>query len=251
LPGSISFVSATPPNIALKGTGGEGRSEASVVVFKVLDIYGNPIQRLVNFSLPLHTTFGGLYLSTLSANSDPASGEVQTTVNAGTESTPIRVTATIDGTTIATVSDVLVVSTGIPDQNSFSISASTFNIEGLNYDGVTSDITVRLADHFNNWVPDGTAVGFRTTGGSIPASCVTTNGACTVQLTSQNPRSGPALAPVNFRAVILAYALGEESFSDLNNNGRYDPGEPFTIVSSNLCEIFEVGKIGANLPNWI
>jgi protein-disulfide isomerase len=23
------------------------------------------------------------------------------------------------------------------------------------------------------------------------------------------------------------------------------------IVSSNLCEIFEVGKIGANLPNWI
>jgi predicted MFS family arabinose efflux permease len=25
----------------------------------------------------------------------------------------------------------------------------------------------------------------------------------------------------------------------------------YEIVSSNLCEIFEVGKIGANLPNWI
>jgi hypothetical protein len=25
----------------------------------------------------------------------------------------------------------------------------------------------------------------------------------------------------------------------------------YLIVSSNLCEIFEVGKIGANLPNWI
>ena len=27
--------------------------------------------------------------------------------------------------------------------------------------------------------------------------------------------------------------------------------EAWGIVSSNLCEIFEVGKIGANLPNWI
>jgi hypothetical protein len=28
-------------------------------------------------------------------------------------------------------------------------------------------------------------------------------------------------------------------------------GTTMKIVSSNLCEIFEVGKIGANLPNWI
>ena len=222
--GSISFVSATPTNIALKGTGGEGRSETSVVVFKVLDINGNPIQKKVNFSLSPNTTFGGLYLSTNSADSDPVSGEVQTTVNAGTESTPVRVSAIIDGTTIATTSDVLVVSTGIPDQNSFSVSASTLNIEGWNIDGVTSDVTVRLADHFNNPVPDGTAVNFRTSGASIPASCVTANGACTVQFTSQAPR------PANGRCVVLAYALGEESFTDLNANGIYDPGTTETFT---------------------
>ena len=33
--------------------------------------------------------------------------------------------------------------------------------------------------------------------------------------------------------------------------GKPNGAHPNQIVSSNLCEIFEVGKIGANLPNWI
>lgn len=235
--GSISFVSATPTNIALKGTGGVGRSETSIVVFKVLDTNGNPIKKTVNFSLVANTTVGGLSLSASSADSDPISGQVQTIVNAGTESTPVRVTATISGITppITTTSDVLVVSTGIPAQDSFSIAASTLNIEGWKYDGVTSDVTVRLADHFKNPVPDGTAVSFRTCGGSIPASCTTTNGACTVQFTSQAPR------PANGRAVVLAYALGEESFTDLNGNGIYDLGEPWNDMPDPWLDCDENG----------
>lgn len=234
--GSISFVSATPVNIALKGTGGAGRSETSVVVFKTLDTNGNVIGKKVNFSLVANTTAGGLSLTTYSADSDPGTGLVQTIVQAGTASTPVRVSATIDGTTITTISDQLVISTGIPDQNSFSIAASTLNIEGWNHDGVTSDITVRLADHFNNPVPDGTAVSFMTSGGSIQSGCMTTNGACTVKFTSQAPRPG------NGRAVLLANALGEESFVDLSGNGVYDPGttdaftdmpEPFLDANEN------------------
>jgi hypothetical protein len=178
-------------------------------------------------------------LSINSADSDPVSGEVQTTVNAGTESTPIRVSATIDGTTIATTSDLLVVSTGIPDQNSFTLCASTFNIESCYACEVTSDITVMLADHFNNPVPDGTAVSFRTSGASIPASCVTTNGngACTVKFAPQLPH------PANGRAVILAYALGEESFNDLNANGIYDPdtAETFTDMPEPFLDANENG----------
>jgi hypothetical protein len=233
--GAISFVSATPANIALKGTGGAGRSETSVVVFKVLDTNGNTIKKKVNFSLVANTIVGGLSLSNYSADSDPLTGLVQTIVNAGTASTPVRVSATIDGTMITTTSDNLVVSTGIPAQNSFSPTASILNIEGWSFDGITSDITVRLADHYNNPVPDGTAVYFRTSGGSIQPSCTTTKGACTVQFTSQAPR------PANGRAVVWAYALGEESFLDLNGNGQYDPGidtftdlpEPFLDANEN------------------
>jgi hypothetical protein len=203
----------------------------------VLDTNGNPIKKTVNFSLLANTTVGGLSLSTTSADSDPVSGSVQTIVNAGTQSTPVRVTATIDGTTIQTTSDLLVISTGIPDQDSFSVAASTYNIEGWNYDGETSDVTVRLADHFNNPVPDGTAVNLRTSGASIPASCLTANGACTVKFTSQAPR------PANGRCVILAYALGEESFIDLNGNGIYDPGtaETFTDYPEPFLDANENG----------
>ena len=62
-----------------------------------------------------------------------------------------------------TTSKTLVVSTGLPDQNSVSLSASVLNIEGAyDTDGKTSEITVRLADKFNNPAPDGSAAIFST-----------------------------------------------------------------------------------------
>jgi hypothetical protein len=221
---SISFVSATPQNITLKGMGGLGGSETSVVVFKVLDVNGQPkAGQTVDFGL--NTTVGGLALTSPSASSD-ASGLVSTIVKSGTVATPIRVTATLRGFSpvIATQSDQLVVSTGIPAQDGFSISLGDLNPEAWSIDGKAVAVTARLSDHFHNPVPDGTAVYFTTSGGSIQPSCTTTKGVCSVTWTSQNPRprlSGGALQ--DGRAVILAYAVGEEFFLDLNGNGVADP----------------------------
>lgn len=216
--GSIQFVSASPTTIALKGTGGAGRFETSRVTFKVLDTSGNPIGgKTVNFSL--NTTVGGLGLSAASATSDATTGLVVTDVQAGTVGTSVRVTATTTGvssTTLSTMSDQLTVQTGPPDQDSFSISATTLNIEGLNYDGTQTTITIRTADHFNNPVPDGTAIYFTTEGGSVTASCTTVGGACSATLTSQAPR------PTDGRVTVLAYAVGEESFTDLDGDGLAD-----------------------------
>jgi len=243
--GSISFVSATPTSIALKGTGGQGRSETSVVVFKVLDTNGNPIKKKVNFSLVPNTAVGGLSITANNAYSDPTTGLVQTIVQAGTVSTPVRVSATIDGTSISSTSDLLVVSTGIPAQDSFSIAASTLNIEGWKYDGVTTDITVRLADHFKNPVPDGTAVSFWTSGGSIQPSCTTTSGACTATLTSQDPRPWTGQTDPkptrNGHVVVLAFALGEESFVDMFGSGMYELGDPFTDMPEPWLDVNENG----------
>ncbi len=108
--GQIGFVSALPQNIALKGTGGAGRQESSIVTFKVLDRNGNPVSgKVVNFSL--NTTAGGLSINPAQSTSG-ADGSVSTTVASGTMSTPIRVTASLQGTSLSTVSDQLVVSTG-------------------------------------------------------------------------------------------------------------------------------------------
>jgi len=243
--GQLTFVSALPQNIALKGTGGAGRQESSTVTFKVLDRNGNPVSgQSVNFAL--NTTAGGLTINPASATTG-AGGLVTTTVQSGTVNTPVRVTATIAGG-ISSVSDQLIVSTGVPDQNSFTLSASILNVEGGDYNGCLAPnstygpgatITARLGDHFHNPVPDGTAVSFTASGGTIDASCLTglvsttltngsvitqagTPGECTVRYCSGNPR------PANDRVTVLAYALGEESFTDTNGNNLYDAGEPFT-----------------------
>lgn len=220
--GSIQFVSATPNQISLKGTGGAGRQEFSTVVFKVLDTAGKPIARQVDFTLS--TTAGGIVFSggatSATANSDGATGLVQAIVNSGTVATPLRVNAQIDATTIKTQSDQLFISTGIPDQVHTSLSATTLNIEGWQYDGVTTQLTMRLADHFSNSVPDGTAVSFIAEGGKVEAGCLTdgfpAESACSVTFTSQ------ALRPVDGRVTILGYAVGEESFIDTNGNGTVD-----------------------------
>ncbi len=251
--GSIQFISATPASITLKGTGGAGRQESSQVIFKVVDTGGNPIGGVaVNFSLS--TSIGGITfangLTTSSAISDATTGQAVVTVNAGTVATPVRVVATAG--VLSAQSDQLTITTGIPDQASFSLAATILNIEGLVHDGITTVLTARLADHFSNPVPDGTAVNFISEGGSIGnnglGSCTTLNGACSATLTSQ------ALRPNNGRVTVLAFAIGEESFTDTNGNGLADPGELVDAngTPSDMEEAFldynENGFRGGNEP---
>ncbi|MGE4259453.1 Ig-like domain-containing protein [Shewanella sp.] len=245
--GSIVFIDATPENIGIKGTGSD---ESSTLRFKVLDTNGNPVaNKAVTFSL--NTSVGGLSLDPITATTNNE-GIAQTVVNSGTVATTVRVTAAIDGTAplISSQSSVLVISTGVPDQDSFSLSAEILNAEGWDVDGTQVKVTARLADAFNNPVPDGTAVYFTTEGGAITPSCLTVSGACTVTWTSQNARpEGQALIdsfgvmyrnPIanlnasggNYygqkfggRATITATADGEESFPDTNGNGRFDAAE--------------------------
>lgn len=200
---SIQFISADPTTIALQGTGGAGRQEFSTLTFRVIDEAGSPISGQV-VSVSLSTTLGGVSL-TGDTNSDGdldvadgealtsnSNGEVNVIVNAGTVPTSVRVEASItllSGSTINTVSDNLVVSTGLPDNNSFSISSSLLAPGGFEFDGFESTLTVRAADAFNNPVPDGTTINFTTEYGRIVDTCTTVNGDCSAIWNSQSPRT--------------------------------------------------------------
>jgi hypothetical protein len=236
--GSIQFISASPSNIGLKGT---GLAETSTLVYQVVDSTGGPVPN-VTVSFSLNTTVGGLSLSPLTAVSGN-DGKVQTVVSAGTAHTSIRVTASIASPARATQSSVLVVTTGIPSSSAFSIAVgspagssapSCANVEAFDIDGVARAITVRLADRYNNPAPDGTAIAFTTDGGHVVGSCATpsasgaADGTCTVNWTSANPRPFPTQSLAPGRVRILATAIGEESFTDVNGNGFYDVGEPFS-----------------------
>jgi hypothetical protein len=250
--GSIEFVSSTPENISLIGTGVVGGAESAVVMFRVLDTNSNPINnQVVNFEL--NTDAGGVQLIPTSATTN-SDGIVQTVVNSGTVATSVRVQANIDGTSpvVSSQSSLLVISTGIPDQDSFSLAATVANPEGWDIQGTEVLVTARLADAFNNLAPDGTAVNFTTEGGSIEPSCTTVNGTCSVTWFSQQPRpEGHILGDVNNpmsmpevfntmgqklggRATITATAIGEESFPDLNGNGRFDVSEVTAFLGTDI-----------------
>lgn len=242
---SLSFVDASPNLITLKGSGG---TETSTLRFQVRGSTGAPVKDVdVNFSLS--RTSGGLQLVNESDTSG-VDGYVFTTVQAGTVPGPVQVTATTeDG--ISTQSIGLVLSSGLPDQNSFSLAASDVAPPSWNTDGIESVLTVRAADAFNNPAPIGTPIYFTTSGGSIGGDCLVTadpdnpersSGSCSVTWTSQDPRP---LSDVNFiineqaltidcppgvaecrdgRLKVVATTLGNESFIDANGNGLFDPG---------------------------
>ncbi len=252
--GSIEYVSANPTNIGLRGTGGAGRQETSTVQFRVTDSTGGPVANAdVDFSL--NTNVGGIVLTPTTAVSD-AQGLVQTVVSAGTVATSVRITATVVGSSpvIATQSDQLTITTGIPDNDSVSLSVECQNLEAWNVDGVTAETTVRMSDRFNNPVPDGTAATFTTEGGQIGGSCVTATtptdggGVCSVTFASQAPR------PPDGRVTLLVSAIGEESFTDIDSNGIFNGsdiaqeiGEPFQDNNEN--GIYDSGEAFRDFNN--
>jgi hypothetical protein len=270
--GSIEFESATPTTIGLKGT----KDVTSTLIFKVLDATGAPKPGVtVNFALS--TTVGGMSLSPTSATS-AADGTVETVVSSGTVHTSVTVTGSIASPALSTQSTDLTVTTGIPASNTFSIAvgpatyaASTStqacsNIEGFSIDGVTVPVTVSLADRYGNPVIDGTAVSFFTDGGKIDGSCLTGSGsgitgpgtgACSVTWTSDDPRPSPttiepSTSAAPGRVMVLATAIGEESFTDLAETGFYQSGDPFVNLGEPYDDANENGQydLGEHYLNY-
>ena len=237
----ISFVSATPSNIALAGTGGASSlQETAEVIFEVLDGSGNPVAGQ-EVSFELSRSVGEVALSDMVATTNTI-GQVAATVISGSIATPVRVIATTErspadniNNPVSVISDSLTISSGIVTQARFSLGAEVLNpASAADVGGITDNIVVTAYDRFGNAVPNGTAVSFTTECGGIvntdqsgvPAgSCEIFDGSCTMEWRSQP--AAPTTCPDN-RVTIMAHALGEEAFVDLNGNGYFDSGENFT-----------------------
>jgi hypothetical protein len=239
---SIAFVQAIPEQIYLSGS---GFAQNSLITFQVNDLAGNPLPNIV-VELRLQTGAGGVTMEGRGVESvNPASanpftatsnalGQVSVRINSGTVPTPVRVNARLAATPgIATVSSNLSVAVGLPSQLNFSLSQGKKNIEGYNIDGTSNTYQIIAADRSGNPVPAGTSINFVTEGGQIEAikqtSLVNGIARTAANLVSSDPR------PVDGRVTITAYALGEESFIDLNGDNQYTVGEPF----QDLGDIFK------------
>ena len=236
---SITFASATPSVIFLKGS---GLNETSQVIFTVRDTAGNGLPNQ-SVELIASTLTGGLTIDGASPINDATKlvklsdslGNVSVRVNSGTIPTPVRVKATLAGSSISTVSSSLSIAVGLPSQLNFSLSQGTLNIEGCNRDGTTNTYTIIASDRLGNPVPDGTAINFVTEAGQIQASTTTQVSGGLARTTANFITSEPR--PVDCRITVLAYALGEESFLDQNGDNVYT--KPNSTVPGDLGEPFQ------------
>ena len=231
----LKIISTSPDSIALSGSANTARPSVSEVTFQLLDKDDKAITTGETVTFALSTTVGGISLSQDSTETDEE-GYAKVRVNAGTVATVVSVTATYtpeSGTPIQTTSSPISISATIPDQNSFSISIEeNFLPNAFGYDGQEVPLTIRAADRNNNRISDA-VVNFVTTYGSIESECILEDGACSVTWISQGEE------PEDGIVQILARTVGEESFRDLDSDGKYSSSaDLFEITANDKGEAF-------------
>ncbi|MEC4676905.1 MAG: hypothetical protein VST72_08320 [Nitrospirota bacterium] len=254
--GSIEFDSAVPNVIAITGTGG---TETSLVSFIVKDIYGDPVVDGTLVDFVMTGPGGGEYIGDNDATPNEHSVSTVTGVaavylNSGTVAGTVQITATVtlDGTTMSSTTTQVSIGGGVPSDAHLSIATERFNLEGLVWFGIETNILVFMSDRFKNYnILEGTSVSFTAESGAIDTSNVTdADGYTSVVYRTQLPYpedvapeawetalQSQVLAdygilttahPRDGWATIMASTRGEEAFDDSDGNGAYDTGEVFT-----------------------
>lgn len=185
-PSSIAFISATHQEINVKEVGG---IEQSILTFEVRDSSGTPLDIDTTLIVSiLHGPGGGETISNrfLRTNSQ---GQVEARLISGIKAGVVQILATIptESGEIKSIPVIIVIHSGLPDESHFSLAAEYLNIPGLVKFGVTDNITAYVGDKYGNYVKDGTAVYFTTSGGMIYGAGFTQGGEATATLKSCEP----------------------------------------------------------------
>lgn len=286
-PNAIEFLGANPAIIGIKGASAAGAKDTSTMTFRVMDGQGKPVSQGQKVNFKVNNPVGGFGFKdttgTITQKSEftDADGEVSVTVSAGTVPAVGTVEARLEDDLNTTAFDestiygtgTVSVQQGVATQDRFEIDIKPRNPPAGNGFGVTAEVSVRAADRYGNWVPNGTIVHFATKLGDIDAQCTVKDGGCSVTWTSHgvesnkfdsdrqnracftpNAAGNPLVVgdsrekqglPIELLAcgshdrygvnVITAWVKGEESFDDANGDNQYNTGEQFV----DLSEIFQ------------
>lgn len=258
----IQFVSAAPSLLYQVGSAG---ATTSVVTFKVIDSVANGVQG-VSVNASLTNTDGGInFCGSPSTGTSAADGTVTFSICSGTFPATVQVRAELaNNISVFTNSNLLTIQTGLATQRFFDISANQLNFYAGGYftskfNGNSATISVFAADRQGNPVPNGTKIVFVSEGGQINSSnvssCLVASGRCSVILIGQDYRPMGSSAPNGDqrpgRVTVLAYADGEESYVDANNDNRYNPGELFEDIGSLYLDKDESGAHLSSYTNLV
>jgi hypothetical protein len=240
--GNADDNAGTPETRTQLGVRGSGFNQAVDVVFAVLDDRGGAAAdgTIVDFSL--FGPNGGESLSPASATS--ANGFVSSTITTGTRPGPVEVTAQVRGTSVQAHAIPITIASALnPAAAHMSIAAQCLNMAGSVTFGLQDRIRAGLSDQFGNSIPLDSAVSFFSEGGGMNPQGISPDGLeASADLISQLP------IPSDRRVQVMAVTTGQESFTDVNGNGQFDPGEPFVdtpqevYLDANEDGVYEVGE---------
>jgi hypothetical protein len=210
---TIALIEASLNAISAREVGGD---ETSLLTFEVRDSLGAPVDALHSADVSFYIQSGpggGEYVSPTSGTTQGSTGRVQTTLSSGTKAGVVQIVAqTAAGSrTIRSAPVIVNIFGGFPDQAHFSIGSEKLNFPGYNILNLTNRITVIAGDKYSNPVKPGTAVYFRTTGGTInvPSTAYTSeDGVATAALRSGNPRPYDPILGAGF-AYVTANTVGQ------------------------------------------
>lgn len=114
----------------------------------------------------------------------------------------------------------------------FTLSAGAYTIRAYAIDKEEkTSVQATLLDNLGHAVPDGVSVKFVSNEqGQVDASCLTKNGACSVDFLPNGKQ------PADGRVQIFAYAQGSEIYVDNNSNKVFDDGDTFNIATNDVGE---------------
>ncbi len=120
------------------------------------------------------------------------------------------------------------ISTGVVSSKGIDLKSSESSptvVEGNTFTTTTLDLTVTISDRNQIIINTPKTIHFRAEWGifsdTTGNTCITSAGQCSVSWTSSDPGDVPA----DLRVRIVAYTVGEESFSDLNDNNIFDDAD--------------------------
>ena len=269
-PNSIEFLGAEPEVIGLRGSAQVGAPESSTLRFRVKNSNGEPVSagQVVDFAVVADS--GGFGITSDDSASTNSEGVASVTVRSGTVPFVGSVRAQLRDNADINATGSVSVQSGVVTQDRFSIAVETLNPPAGSHLGAQVEVTVRAADRFGNWAPDGTRINFTTELGDIEGSCEVQDGTCSVTWTSSAEQQinydpdrairacFPEGASVRSRqgltggvactehdrfgrATITAWAVGEESFDDLNGNNIFDQGEQWVALPEAFRDDNETG----------
>jgi hypothetical protein len=210
---TIAIIGVSLDAISVREVGGD---ETTILTFEVRDSLGKPVDAVHQANVAFFISSGpggGEFVAPASAVTQATTGRVQTTLSAGIKAGVVQIVAQITTPTRTIRSAPVIVNIfgGFPDQAHFSIGSDKLNFPGYNILNLTNAITVIAGDKYSNPVKPGTAVYFRTTGGTInvPTTAYTNeNGVATATLRSGNPKPYDPVLGAGF-AYVTASTVGQ------------------------------------------